>query len=116
MLRCSLQIGGPLIHTVRSFGIWFIPSRLPYSLWILAGLTDPGNFKFHLEAEEARLGKNLRDVKYVIDGTDTLALITGGGRIEKVRVGNAIYTIHDSSRYSIVDRLPTLILADEALL
>lgn len=80
------------------------------------GLTDPGKFKFHLEAEEARLGKYLRDVKYVIDGTDTLALITGGGRIEKVRVGNAIYTIHDSSRYSIVDRLPTLILADEALL
>jgi hypothetical protein len=45
---------------------------------------DLGNFKHHIEAEEKRLEKNLRAVNYVIDGSDTLALITGGGRIEKV--------------------------------
>jgi len=50
-----------------------------------SGLDDPEKFKSHLEAEEARLEKNLRAVDYVIDGIDTLKLITGGGRIEKVR-------------------------------
>jgi hypothetical protein len=50
-----------------------------------SGLDDAEKFKLHLEAEEARLEKNLRAVDYVIDGIDTLRLITGGGRIEKVR-------------------------------
>jgi hypothetical protein len=43
-----------------------------------------GRFKSYLEAEEARLSTNLKAVDYVIDGTDTLTLITGVGRIEKV--------------------------------
>lgn len=51
-----------------------------------SGLDDTEKFKLHLEAEEARLEKNLRAVDYVIDGIDTLKLITGGGRIEKVRI------------------------------
>ena len=83
-------------------GVWQLVHTLTASVLSLdSSMTDPGNFKFHLEAEEARLGKNPRAVNYVIDGTDTLALIAGGGCIEKVRTGNAIYTIHDSSRYSI---------------
>jgi hypothetical protein len=45
---------------------------------------DPSRFESHLEAEEARLGNNLRAVDYVIDGVDTLPLIAGVGRIEKV--------------------------------
>jgi hypothetical protein len=49
-------------------------------------LVDSGNFKHHIEAEEKRLENNLRAVNYVIDGTDTLTLITGGGRTEKVRI------------------------------
>ena len=44
-------------------------------------------FKPHLEAEEARLITNLKAVDYTIDGTDTLTLITGIGRIEKVSAG-----------------------------
>ena len=44
-------------------------------------------FKPYLEAEEARLSTNLKAVDYTIDGTDTLTLITGVGRIEKVSVG-----------------------------
>jgi len=46
---------------------------------------DSEKFNSYIEAEEARLGNNLRAVNYVIDGIDTLTLITGVGRIEKVR-------------------------------
>ncbi|KAF8259842.1 hypothetical protein EI94DRAFT_1812645 [Lactarius quietus] len=42
-----------------------------------------GRFRSYLEAEEDRLSTNLRAVDYIIDGTDTLVLITGVGRIEK---------------------------------
>jgi hypothetical protein len=45
---------------------------------------DSDKFKLYLEAEEARLENNLRAVDYVIDGIDTLTLITGVGRVEKV--------------------------------
>ena len=48
-------------------------------------------FKSYLEAEEARLSTNLTAVDYVIDGTDTLTLITGTGRIEKVGLRQYIY-------------------------
>ena len=44
-------------------------------------------FQPYLEAEEARLCTNLKAVDYTIDGTDTLALITGVGRVEKVSAG-----------------------------
>jgi hypothetical protein len=43
-------------------------------------------FKSYLEAEETRLSTRLKAVDYNIDGTDTLTLITGAGRIEKVGV------------------------------
>ncbi|KAI9464112.1 hypothetical protein BJY52DRAFT_1221492 [Lactarius psammicola] len=51
-------------------------------------LPDPGTsnldrFSSYLAAEEARLSTNLKAVDYIIDGTDTLTLITGVGRIEK---------------------------------
>ena len=48
------------------------------------GPNNPDKFKSYLEAEEARLSANLRAFDYIIDGTDTLTLITGVGRIEKV--------------------------------
>jgi hypothetical protein len=51
-----------------------------------SALDDPKRFKSYLEAEEARLGNNLRAVDYVIDGIDTLPLIAGVGRIEKVGI------------------------------
>jgi hypothetical protein len=51
-----------------------------------SGSDGPERFKSYLEAEEARLGNNLRAVDYVIDGIDTLPLIAGVGRIEKVRI------------------------------
>ena len=46
-------------------------------------------FKWYLEAEEERLGKNLKAVDYVIDEIEILSLIAGVGRIEKVRINSA---------------------------
>jgi hypothetical protein len=51
-----------------------------------SGSAELERFKLYLEAEETRLGNNLRAVDYIIDGTDTLPLIVGVGRIEKVRI------------------------------
>jgi hypothetical protein len=47
-------------------------------------------FTLYLESEEARLIKYLQRVHYVIDGVDTLTMITGRGRIEKVRINLCI--------------------------
>jgi hypothetical protein len=41
-------------------------------------------FKSYVDAEETRLMANLEAVDYDIDATDTLALVTGPGRIERV--------------------------------
>ena len=49
-----------------------------------SGPSSWDRFKSHLEAEEVRLSANLKAVDYTIDGLDTLTLITGVGRIEKV--------------------------------
>jgi hypothetical protein len=54
-----------------------VPSPLNFTF-------DPEKFRPYLEAEETRLSANLKAVNYVIDGMDTLPLITGEGRIEKV--------------------------------
>ena len=51
-----------------------------------SGPDDSKRFNSYLEAEEARLENNLRAVDYVIDGIDTIPLIIGVGRIEKVRI------------------------------
>ncbi|KAI0249342.1 hypothetical protein BJV78DRAFT_1155917 [Lactifluus subvellereus] len=45
--------------------------------------TDVEIFRAYLEAEEARLSNNLKEVDYVIDGTVILSRIKGVGRIEK---------------------------------
>jgi len=58
------------------------------------GPNNPDKFKPYLDAEEARLAANLKAVDYIIDGTDTLTLITGVGRVEKVR------TLRGSQHYS----------------
>jgi hypothetical protein len=56
---------------------------------------DPGNFKSYLEEEEARLGNRLKGVHFIIDGPDTLTLVTGPGRIEKVSTFQPVHTPHD---------------------
>jgi hypothetical protein len=63
-----------------------------------SGLDESKKFKSYLEAEEARLGNNLQAVGYIIDGVDTLPLITGVGRVEKVR----ILTMHTATLDSFV--------------
>ena len=42
-------------------------------------------FQSYVDAEEQRLREGLETVRYDIDAMDTLTLITGPGRIEKVR-------------------------------
>jgi hypothetical protein len=59
-----------------------------------------GKFKSYLEAEEARLSTNLKAVDYVIDDTDTLTLLTGVGRIEKV--GEGTHLINPRSQLFLV--------------
>ena len=41
-------------------------------------------FKPYVAAEEARLQRNLEDLRYQIDGSDTVRVISGEGRIETV--------------------------------
>ena len=41
-------------------------------------------FKPYVAAEEDRLRRNMEEIRYVIDDQDTVALITGPGRIEMV--------------------------------
>jgi len=41
-------------------------------------------FRSHVDAEEARLQKNLEDIRYDIDSDDVVHLISGNGRIETV--------------------------------
>jgi len=43
-------------------------------------------FQNYVESEEERLRSNLEAIKYDIDATETVPLITGPGRIEKVRI------------------------------
>lgn len=46
-------------------------------------------FSSYMLQEEARIGKVLKSVAFEIDASDTLALITGSGRIERVRCRSA---------------------------
>ena len=63
-----------------------------------SGPDDSKRFNSYLESEEARLANNLRAVDYVIDGTDTLPLITGVGRLEKVRIKHRILLFFELSK------------------
>lgn len=57
------------------------------SLNPLANRDDPSlleKFRSHVISEEIRLSDNLRKFGYEIDAPDTLALVAGPGRIEKV--------------------------------
>lgn len=56
--------------------------------------SNQDRFKSYVETEEQRLKVILQAVDYTIDGHDTLSLVTGPGRIEKVRL------------YSAIDRVP----------
>jgi len=77
-----------LVHTLTAAA----PSLLPLSF-------SPEKFKSYLEAEEARLSVNLKAVNYIIDGSDTLSLITGVGRIDKGRYLAVHWTILGSSQW-----------------
>jgi len=72
-----------LLDNYFTFG-WKIVHTLTAAVTPLEPEPGINNLGRYLEAEEARLSTNLKAIDYVIDGTDTLTLITGVGRIEKV--------------------------------
>jgi hypothetical protein len=67
--------------------VWvFIHSLITPVLELESEPNDLENFIPYLEEEEARLRNSLKRVDFIIDGADTLTLITGAGRIEKVSI------------------------------
>jgi hypothetical protein len=66
-----------IVHTLTA-------AVIPLKPELASGTSNLKRFKWYLEAEETRLSTRLKAMNYNIDGTDTLTLITGGGRIEKV--------------------------------
>jgi len=59
-------------------------------------LDDPEKFELYLESEGTRLESKLQTFNYVIDGIDTVTLITGKDRIEKVKD----YSIHSTPSWT----------------
>ena len=59
-------------------------------VWVKSIKRDEGTealrerFDSHVATEEERLRRNLEDIKYDIDSTDTVRLIAGNGRLETV--------------------------------
>lgn len=56
---------------------------------------DPNQERFatYVESEEKRVKANLEAVDYIIDGLDTLSLVTGAGRIEKVSLDGGYHCV-----------------------
>ena len=50
-------------------------------------------FKDYVTYEEERIRKNLKDVHYDIDALDTVSIVAGPGRIEKVRPSASCHAI-----------------------
>ena len=50
-------------------------------------------FKSYVEAEEQRLRQGLETVRYDVDAMDTLLLVTGPGRIEKVILSSFLFAV-----------------------
>lgn len=69
-------------------------------------------FQSYIDEEEARLAANLDAVDYDIDAADTLVLVTGPDRIEKVRVPQAPLRL----AHSFLVPLSSAILASEEAL
>lgn len=78
------------------------------------GTSGLDRFKSYIEAEEARLSTNLKAVDYVIDGTDTLTLLAGVGRIEKVGVGTHSITAYLNDSLCSSDDISSNLPTDEA--
>ncbi|KAI9438365.1 hypothetical protein H4582DRAFT_258574 [Lactarius indigo] len=91
--------GWKFIHTLTAAVTPLLPEP---------GTSNLDRFRSYLEAEEARLSTNLKAVDYIIDGTDTLTLITGVGRIEKT-IFPLIYLVM-KRHYEIMRAMRTKIL------
>ena len=70
-------------HKITTLTLSFVNANQPDSL--------QERFRSYVEAEEKRLREGLETVRYDIDAMDTLLLVTGPGRIEKV-VGGLVFS------------------------
>jgi hypothetical protein len=70
--------------------VWRTVHTLTAAVLSLDDVYGVEKFTSYLKSEEVRLEKTLQDVNYVLDGVDTLTLITGRGRIEKVRINHYV--------------------------
>ncbi|KAF8529742.1 hypothetical protein BU17DRAFT_36449, partial [Hysterangium stoloniferum] len=83
-----------ILPTIRSENLCFVNDYLKQVYKRVTTLQNSVNasyrnevlkarFQSYVDAEEERLKKNLQAIKYDIDELDTIALVTGPGRIEK---------------------------------
>ena len=52
-----------------------------------------GRFRDYVLKEEMKLDRGLQSIKYYIDETNTLVIIAGGGRPEKVSVSRIVHSV-----------------------
>jgi len=65
--------------------VWSVVTVFVQSIKREKGTEDlKSKFESYVAAEEAKLQRNLEDIKYDIDGYDTALLIAGEGRVETV--------------------------------
>jgi hypothetical protein len=100
------------IISYLNFNWEFVRSLVAPFLPLQPAQDDREKFKPYLEAEEARLEGTLRAVDYVIDGMDTLTLVTGVGRIEKVSSYQCRWRM--PTHLHVADGVSSVIPADEA--
>lgn len=88
--------------------VWQEAIRFVRSFKWEKGTEDLGaKFQSHTTAEEARLQKNLEDIKYAIDSHEVVRLISGHGRIETVWLNT--HTTNYKSTDSRTDPVPDVI-------
>ncbi len=66
--------------------VWKVGVEMTKSLRAPSNVPDnlEGRFKAYVDYEEDRIRKNLEDIRYDIDALDTVYVVAGPGRIEKV--------------------------------
>lgn len=87
MIRLSSEVLPENRRFVRYYihKAWKMMTVFVQSIKREEGLEELGvKFEPYVTAEEARIRRNLEDVKYRIDGSDTFQVIAGEGRIEMV--------------------------------
>lgn len=90
--------------------IWTMVTILVQAFRREKGTEDlKSKFEPYVIAEEARLQRNFEDIKYNIEGYDTVHLIAGEGRIEMVIVAIRAYTSDATLNRTHPDHFPDVV-------